>query len=1070
MSKRSYQCKLSVFCFLLGITFLIPSPGWAQNLITVKGSVIDNRTKEPLPGVSVKIKKTGKGVSTGAIGTYSIQALATDVLVFIYVGYETVEVPVNGKNLVNVSLKEEAKSLNEVVVIGYGEVAKKDLTGSVAQVNVQDVAIAPVMSFDQALAGRVAGVNVSSGDGQPGQEGINIVIRGAGSITQNTGPLYVIDGFPMEDFDANTINTEDIESMNILKDASATAIYGARGANGVVLIETKKGKVGVSTVTYSTNIGLQEVANQMEMMSPYDFVEYQIERLGDAAKIRYTPGGLPADHPSFNAEGNTLDSYKSIRGINWQDLVFQSGLTNIHNLSLTGGNTQTKYAISGSFFDQKGVIIETNANRVTGRVSLDQMINKKLKTGLNISYSNTKSVGQVASVNEGSSHAYGYLMYSIWGFRPITGRESIIVDIDEEFIDEERDEEAGIGTATTLNPVQALTNEDRQSKKINLNATGYLNFNINKNLTFRQTLGYQNLHSEGYNYYNSKTIKGSPLLSDRGVQSALSSGNRNSWNSASTLTYRKRFNKDHYITVMGGAEWQENIAEVYGYGSQLIPLESLGLSGMDDGVPNSQRITLSNNKLASFLGRASYDYKSKYLFTATYRADGSSKFSSENRWAYFPSGAFAWKIGNEKFMKNLDFISDAKLRTSIGMTGNNRVSDFAYLSTITGSDVSQSYSFKGGSPSKGMYPGVLGNKHLKWETTVQADLGLDLSLFKNRIEVTADVYRKTTTDLLLNASLPEMFGFSRSYRNIGKLENEGLELTFNTVNIKKKDFKWSTNFNISFNKNKILALTDDEPRMLSQATWDTQHNGAPLWVAQVGQPVALFMGYIWDGVYQYEDFDLVGGSYILKNNIPDNGNTTTQPGDIKYRDINGDGTVNGSDETIIGNPNPKHVGGFANNFEYKGFALNVFFQWSYGNEVFNANRIYFEGGRPQSARNQFATYADRWTDKNPSNTQFRNGGQGALGRYSSKNIEDASYLRLKTISLSYNLPKKWIKPLSVKGVALSATAQNLHTWTDYSGMDPEVSTQRAMGALTPGFDWSAYPRAKTIVFGIKATL
>jgi TonB-linked SusC/RagA family outer membrane protein len=1072
MVNRSRKAQLVVVNFLLFASILLGPPGvFAQQSKTITGTVTESSSQKPFPGVTVTVKTSKKSVITDVNGNFSINAVPSDILIFSYLGYVTRAVTVNTKTRIDVAIAEDSKALEDVVIIGYGTVAKKDLTGSVGQVNVADLAIAPVMSFDEALAGRVAGVQVSSGDGQPGSPGVNIVIRGAGSLTQDTSPLWVVDGFLLEDFDPSSVDANDVESITVLKDASATAIYGSRGANGVIVLETKKGKIGSPVINYSANYGFQRVTKQMEMMSPYEFVKYQIERGGTAAISRYTPGDLLPTAAGYQEDGNKLETYRSIKGLNWQDQIFQDGTTQIHNLSLRGGTAQTKYSLSGSYFDQKGVVIHSAAKRVTGRVSLDQIINKKINTGVNISYSNSPSVGQIAASNNGTAgHAYGYLMYAAWGFRPITGKETLLDVVDEEFLEEEFDEEAGVGTAMTLNPVLALKNEDRQSKKINLSANGYLNYKITKDLTFRQTGGYNVYDTQGYNFYNTETNRANPLISDRGVQANLSFSKRNTWIAASTLTYKKNFNRAHNVTALLGYEVLELSSENYGYGSQLIPDESLGLSGMDDGLPISQRVTFSHNRLISYFGRASYDYKSKYLFTATYRADGSSKFAPGHQWGYFPSGAFAWSLGKEKFMKDIRFISDAKVRTSYGFTGNNRVSDFASLPTISGSAIAQSYSYQNLSPVKGMYPNSIGNEALTWETTVQANIGLDLSFFKNRVEFNADIYRKTTKDLLLNANIPEMFGFSRMYRNVGSLQNEGLEFTLNTTNIKNKNFQWSTNFNISFNRNKVLALTHDETRMLSMATWDALHNGSSLWVAQINQPVALFMGFIFDGVYQYSDFNEANGIYTLKPNVADNGNTSTLPGDIKYRDINGDGTVDDFDQTIIGNPMPKHVGGLSNNLKYKGFSLNVFFQWSYGNEIFNANRIYFEGGRPQSSRNQFAAYADRWTPDNPSNTQFRSGGQGPNGRYSSKNIEDGSYIRLKTVSLGYNLPAKWLRPLNIKNLSLTATAQNLHTWTNYSGMDPEVSTQRSLGALTPGFDWSAYPRAKTIVFGVKTTL
>jgi TonB-linked SusC/RagA family outer membrane protein len=1062
------MCLCAVF---FTICWILPQKGMSQSLKTITGTILDADTKEPIPGVSIFLKRTNVVVSSNVEGKYSIKAGANDLLLFSFLGYEKQTIQVGTKTSINVSLKPELNSLNEVLITGYSSVRKADLTGSIGQVKMDDLEKAPVLSFDQALAGRVAGVQVSSGDGQPGSEGINIVIRGAGSLTQSTAPLYVVDGFAIEGFDAGSLNIDDIESINILKDASATAIYGARAANGVILIQTKRGKLGAPVINYSGSFGFQNVNKQMEMMSPYEFAKYQVERGGITAKKTYTPGDFLPTEDGYKEGGNTLESYRNIKGINWQDQIFQTGSTYINTLSLRGGTAQTKYAISTSLFNQEGVIIHSGADRITGRIAVDQTINNKVKVGINVNYSNSPTYGQIAAANAGSAgHAYGYLMYAAWGFRPITGRETLDDGIDEDFLYEEVDEEAGTGSAMSINPVQSLKNEDTKRRKIGLNTTAYLTYDINKYLTFKQSGGYNSSDSEGYNFYNTRTNRGSPRASDRGVQSDLSFAKMNTWISTSTLQYKQTLRKIHNLDVLLGAEFQGVETKSYGYGSQLIPNESLGLSGMDEGLPVSQRVTLSNNRLASFLGIASYDYKSKYLIKVNYRADGSSKFMAGQNWAFFPSGSMGWRISKEDFMKELTFISDAKLRASYGLTGNNRVTDFPYLTTISGTNIAQSYSFQNNSPTRGMYPNTLGNRDLKWETTVQADLGLDLSLFKGRIELTTDVYRKTTKDLLLNANIPEIFGYTKFYKNIGKLQNEGLEFTLSTINLKNKDFSWSSSFNISFNRNKIVELTNDESRMYSQASWDNLHNGSSLWVAQVDQPVALFMGYIFDGVYQYEDFNKVGNQYILKSTVPNSGNTTTLPGDIKYRDVNGDGIVNSSDQTIIGNPMPKHQGGFGNDFSYKGFNLNVFLQWSYGNEIFNANRIYFEGGRPQSARNQFASYADRWTPDNPSNTQFRAGGQGELGRYSSKYIEDGSYLRLKTVALSYRFQPKLLKVIKVKALSINATAQNLWTLTNYSGMDPEVSTQRSLGALTPGFDWSAYPRARTIVFGVKVTL
>lgn len=1042
----------------------------------VSGVVLDS-SGSPLQGANVLIKGTTISTRTNSNGEFKISLSTKSAeLVISMLGFQTNQITVQVGDRPKITLQERVSDLEEVVVIGYGEVAKSDLTGAVGQVNMEDIGKAPVMSFEEALAGRVAGVQVTSGDGQPGADGPSIVVRGTGSLTQSTSPLYVVDGFPIEDFDASSLSMDDIESINVLKDASATAIYGARGANGVIVIETKQGKIGLPVISYSGSFGIQNTTNRMDMMTPFDFVKYQLDRTdnGISTLRRYTPGDLPEDHVDYDPNGKTLEGYRNIKGIDWQDRVFQQGYTGINTLSMRGGTKQTKYSLSSSLYNQQGVLINSGSNRFTGRLSLDQEINNRLKMRLTSSYSNQPSYGQVVASNASTAgHAWGYMMYSVWAFRPVTGLEGIN-GVDEDFIDAEWDEIAG-ADAFAINPVQTLQNEDRRKRRINFSTNVFLDWKIMPELLLKVSGSYNSSNQESTAFYNSKTNRGTPLnpTNSRGVQSTLSFSQRPDWKTSATLTYKRRFNKVHDMNLMGGVEYIEGISKRYGFGNQLIPEELLGLSGADNGVPTANTIVFSNNILASAFTRLNYNYRSKYLVTATMRADGSSKFAPGNRWGYFPSAAFSWRLSKEKFMRNLSVVNDAKLRLSYGTTGNNRVSDFAYLSTVTGSSIGEGYSFRNADPILGFYPGVLGNKNLRWETTKQFNVGLDLTMFKKRVEFVADIYRKNTTDLLLNANIPTHIGFSKSYKNIGALRNDGLELTLSTVNIKKRNFSWNSSFNISFNRNKILALTSDESRMLSAVTWDATHNGSSLYVAEVGEQAALFMGYIFDGIYQYEDFDeLSPGVYVLKKHLPDNGSATredVQPGDIKYRDINGDGTVNEFDETIIGNPMPKHVGGFSNNFSYKGLSVNVFFQWAYGFQIFNANRIYFEGGRPGITRNQFATYADRWTPENQSNTYFRARGGGPTGRYSSKYVEDGSYIRLKTIALAYQLPDKWFGGGKfIKKLSITANAQNLITWSRYSGMDPEVSTRAT--ALTPGFDWSAYPRNRIWVFGIKSTL
>lgn len=1017
---------------------------------TIKGMVTDTNN-DPLIGVTVRIKGTSTGTVTDANGRYTIVAPRNaGTLVFQYVGYIDQEVNFSGPGAVNVKMRIKQSQLNEVVVVGYGSVKKGDITGSIAQVSMGNLTKAPVPSFEDALAGRVAGVTVTSTQGQPGA-GVDIVIRGGNSITQDNSPLYVIDGFPIENPASSAINPNDIASIQILKDASATAIYGSRGANGVIIIETKKGKKSAPVVSYNGSMGWQQVTKKMDMMNPYQFVQLQFELDSINTKAQYL-------------NGRTIDSYKSDPGYDWQDQIFRTAPMQTHMLSLTGGTDQTKYAVSGSIYNQDGIIINSGYQRYQGRFALDQTVNSKLKVGITTNYSNVRTYGRVASDVGSSNSASSYLMYSVWGYRPITSDST---DLTGSLIDPD----INTNNDFRVNPVISTQNELLRRTNKYLLTNAYANYSFTKDLVLKITGGYSTQTIRDDQFFNSQTAQGTPLLPTnvKGSYGSVVYAETSNWLNENTLTWNKVLGK-HTLNIVGGFTAQGRKLSNYGFQAVNVPNESLGLSGLDEGTPLAVTAAASENTLASFLGRVNYSYKSKYLLTATFRADGSSKFAEGHKWGYFPSGAFAWRMSDEAFLKKLSFISQAKLRVSYGLTGNNRVSDFAYLASLALPTLN-SYSFNNATPSKGVIPVTLPNDDLKWETTAQFDLGYDLGLLNDRIALTVDAYQKTTSDLLLNANVPYSTGYASAYRNIGKIKNRGLEFTLNTVNVKTSDFSWGSNFTISFNRNKIVALNDNQQNLQTPITWETAYSTNPLYIAQVGSSVAKFYGYQWDGVYQYNDFDLANGVYTLKSNIPTNGATRSsiQPGDIRYKDLNGDGVVDAKDRTIIGNPIPKHVGGFNNNFGYKNFDLNVFFQWSYGNDIFNANRLIFEGDALNYRNlNQYDSYVDRWTPTNPSTTLARIGGQGPKGAYSSNNVEDGSYLRLKTVSLGFQVPKTLLKKLKVSSVYFSVSGQNLVTWTKYTGMDPEVSVQNS--ALTPGFDYSAYPRAKTLTFDLKVSL
>jgi len=1034
---------------------IIPFFAQAQDKKTISGVVVDDK-KDPLPGVTITVKGTKDAVLTDYTGQYSIKADSKDQLVFTYIGFETSTVAVGDKKTLNVTLKSSTNNLDEIVVIGYGTVKRKDLTGAVASVNMSDLKKTPVRSFDDALAGRVAGVQVTSADGMPGA-GTNIVIRGNNSVTQANSPLYVIDGFLVEGGNNNIINPEDIASIDVLKDASATAIYGARGANGVIVIQTKRGKQGKPVFSFSSSVGVQQIANKMDMMNTYEFVKYQLELNPLATSTPKSPTEIYLTDPN-----RTLESYRNEGSTDWQDLSTRVALFTKNDLSVTGGTKKLKYAISGSTTDQDGILLNSNYTRYQGRINADYQFTDKLKIGINSNYSYLKQTGidPSAAIYNGSAN----VMVSVWGMRPYSPS---VLNPEDEFIDPNLNS----GFDLRVNPVINLKNTYNVTTTNNFSINGYVEYLFTKELKLRSTVGYVDNKSEKDEFYNSYTTLGRPG-SAAGVNGKMMNNNYTNFLNENTLTWDKKIQK-HHIVALGGFTIQKQESESYGKAANKIPVanEDLRFDSLDSGT--ALRIDPGNSvwTMASFLGRVNYDYASKYFVTASYRADGSSKFPSENHWGYFPSGALSWKFSEEEFLKN-NILSEGKLRTSYGQTGNNRVGDFDYLTTyydpnnpFYGTYIFDNNYVTGATAQK------LGNSQLKWETTEQFDAGIDLGFLKQRIIFSADVYKKTTKDLLLRTNLPLSSGFTTAFKNIGSVENKGLELSLTTQNIVTKDFTWTTSANISFNRNKLLALAEGQNNLESIVNWDTEYKGVSAYNAVVGRPLGEMYGFEYAGTYKYSDFTGTGTAadpYKLKAGLANNGNVNVQPGDVKYVDQNGDGTINAKDYTKIGNGNPLNIGGFTNNFTYKNFDLNIFFQWSYGNDIMNTNRILFDGnqlgaGAGREGLNQFASYQDRWTPTNSNSDIVRTKGYvGTPVGYSSRIVEDGSYLRLKNVALGYNFDKQFVEKIHLKSMRLSLSASNLYTWTKYSGSDPEVNTYNS--ALTPGFDYSSYPRARTVFF------
>lgn len=1057
---------------ILLLTLIAVTGAVAQSL--VRGKVIDDTGLEVI-GASILVKGTTQGTITDMDGMFSLSVPDKNaVLQVSYIGYQTLEVKVDVTKPMSIVLKEDSEMLEEVVVVGYQEVKKKDLTGSVAKVDMDNLLNTPVGSFDQTLGGRVAGVNVSSGEGQPGGT-MNIVIRGNNSLTQDNSPLYVIDGFPVEDASlASTINPSDIESLDILKDASATAIYGARGANGVVIITTKKGKVGKPQLKYDGSFGFQNITKQIPLMDAYEFVKLQTELYPSDADRYYLTwhnekGDILVDE-NLNPLKETLDYYRTAPQYYWQDEIFRTAWQQNHNVSLMGGSEGVRYTASVSYFDQNGVVLESNYKRFQSRMNTN-IRHGKWNASLTANYSRSVQTGSSTSLY--SSSGMNNLFYSVWGYRPVNHLGKPLENLKNNGVDDALD----MTNDYRFNPYMDLLNAYRKYYVNNLQLNGYVAYDILKGLKLKISGGFTNDSRNSDQFNNSNSRYGSPISNDK-VNATVTRMQRLTWLNENVLTYQTRVKKHHAINSLFGVTFQNSDYESYSFKTTNIPNESLGMAGMNEGIPSTTTSLKSSWSMMSYLARINYDYKSKYYATASFRADGSSKFSKKNRFGYFPSGSLAWTFTQEEFMKKMsNVLSNGKLRLSWGLTGNNRVGEYDYYDMLAmlkakqgtyisnGSNSSTVYPFENNLNSVGIAPISILNEDLKWETTEQWNVGLDLDFFNERLGITVDWYLKTTRDLLLDAVLPQSTGFFSAMKNIGKIRNSGWELTLNTVNIQTKNFKWSSNFNIAFNKNKVLELAENQTALLTSAYFDQNYNAQPTYISKVGYPMGMMYGYIYEGTYKYDDFYNSGGTYTLRPDVPAyTGETNTQPGMPKYKDVNGDGKIDSSDRTFIGRGQPIHTGGFTNDFSYKGFDLSIFFQWSYGNDILNANRLFFENVNGKKDLNQFASYADRWTPENPESDIPAATKSSSNQVVSSRVIEDGSFLRLKTVTLGYNIPTKYTQRWKIANARVYVAGQNLWTLSSYSGYDPEVSIRNS--AITPGLDYSAYPRAYAVNFGV----
>ncbi len=1013
---------------------------------TLNGVVLDEQDM-PLIGATVAFSGKTGGTVTDMDGKFTLKVKVGDKLTFSYIGYQTKTMTFKGQNNITVRLEPDNKLLDEVVVVGYGSMKRSDLTGSVASVRGEDLIGYQSSSVAGALAGQVAGVQITQTDGTPGS-GFNINIRGVGTLTGDASPLYIVDGFQVDDIEY--LSDADIESIEVLKDASSSAIYGARAANGVVLITTKQGTVSKPTVTYNGSATYRHISKKLDVLSPYEFVKLQGEINSQYLNTYYREGNDDDGNPY---RYQTLDDYIGVEPVDWQDETFNPTWSQSHSVSLTGGTDQSKYAGTFSRYVEEGIFNNSGFDKTTFKLRFDQKLSKSLSFNAQVNYSMTNRRGQGTSGDSGRFNMLAQILTArpTAGLR-MTNEEFLATAIDPELL------ESGESLAQ-VNPVMQTENVTNNRKAEMWSGNAAVKWEIIKGLTANVSGTYRTTNTRADVFYHDGSKEAYRNGQSPYGQSQMT--REVSWTNSNTLTWKQKIKKHSYDVMLGHEIVFRGTEYLLGQ-SMDFPFDNLGNDNLGVGAtPSRVTSSRSDNKLLSFFARANYNYNDRYLLTATMRADGSTRFSAKNKWGYFPSFSAAWRISEENFMKGIDWISNMKLRFGWGLVGNDRISNYLSL------DLYETTKYGvGNQVVTVLTPKQLRNSNLKWEASSTVNLGLDLGFFDNRLNVTADFFIKNTKDLLLAQSLAHVTGFESQMQNIGKIQNKGIELSLTSSNIERKNFTWQTNFNISFIRNELKALADGVDAMYARSGFDSNFTAYD-YVAMVGESLGLIYGYEFDGIYQSDDFytSASTGELILKPGVTDNQRYTegVEPGVVKYKDQDGDGVITTNDRTVIGNALPKWYGGITNTFNFYGVDFSFMFQFNYGNDVYNATRLFSTQSR-LGRKNMLAEVADRWSPTNASNNVPKYDGYITNDVYS-RFVEDGSFLRLKTMTLGYTFPREWTKKFKVSKLRVYAQAQNLFCITGYSGYDPEVS-MAASNPMTPGLDWGAYPKSRIFTVGL----
>jgi TonB-linked SusC/RagA family outer membrane protein len=1007
----------------------------APQNVPVSGRVTDPKG-EALPGVTVLVKGTTNGTSTGPDGSFSLSVPENSTLVFSSVGFKTQELAVTGAtSTIDIRLSDDQQALNEVVVVGYGTQTRQDLSTSVASVGGQALARQPVAGFDQALQGQAPGVQVTAPSGAPGA-GINVRVRGNASLSLNGSPLYVIDGVPvLPDYQQeisvgnqrinplNTLNPNDIESIDVLKDGAAAAIYGVRAANGVVVITTKRGKVGQSQVGLSVYYGRQKLRKKLDVLNSAQFAQ-------ELNEINVN-GGLA---PAFTT-ANPVPSFST----DWQDEVYRTAALQNYQLNISGGTEKTRYYVAGGYFKQDGISLNSGFDRFNFKVNLEQTVSKKLRVGTNLNMSRTNNNGSVRSeLALGNS---GTVLGALSQIPTIPVRNANGTYALNPFNQSD-------------NPVGNLLESSNRAIVYQMIGNVFGEFDILQNLRLRSSLGLD-FRTQTENQFLSRNYPGSTGRAQTATNQQVI------WLLENTLTYNPTLGDKHHLTLLAGQSMQQSNRFTSGATTRDFSANLPYLSGGSTvvGIPGSYEDSWA---LLSYFARANYDFDGKYLFSASLRADGTSRFTNKYRFGYFPAVSAAWRVSKENFFPQDGPVSDLKLRASFGANGNQEIFTYQRFSRYS---TGYLYQGTGSTIVGGITQSNIGNNDLRWETTYQYNGGLDLSMLDNRLTFTFDIYNKQTKDLLLDVPIPLSTGVEVPNgtnavvtQNIGQVQNRGIEIGLVTTNVLAQDngFGWTTNFNVSGNRNRILDLG---PQTSDAGVVSNRNIIASERISQVGQPLGAFYGHTVQGIVQS---DAEGLTLATQN-----GNRP-KAGDIRFVDTNGDGAITDADRTIIGNPNPKAFAGVTNNFSYKGLELSVFFQGQFGNQIYNQTRQIIES--QSDPYNQSTRVLNHWTSTN-TNTDIprpvRNDPQGN-NRFSTRWLEDGSYVRLKNVTLAYNIPTTLSKRASIQNLRIYVTGQNLITWTKYLGYDPEVSAD-PFSSTAFGRDFGVYPQARTYTVGINAT-